>query len=71
MPDPDPVVLKPGARLRSAVCTTEGMVIQAPAAPVVLTCGAAPLAPLGAPVPAPTSGAPLAIKAARPLPSSD
>jgi len=23
MPDPDPVVLKPGARLRSAVCTTE------------------------------------------------
>jgi len=34
MPDPDPVVLKPGTRLRSAVCATEVMVIQAPAAPV-------------------------------------
>jgi len=105
----EPVVLKPGTRLRSAVCATEVMVIQAPAGPIALTCGGAPLAPLGAPAPAGGSGpapdaaggtqigkryvnaagdlellctkpgagtlaadgAPLAIKAARPLPSSD
>jgi len=105
----DPVVLKSGARLRSTACTTEVMVVQAPAAAVALTCGGAPLAPLGTPVPAPAEGtvpvtgggtqigkryvsaagdlellctkpgagtlaadgAPLAIKTARPLPSSD
>jgi len=109
MPSVEPIVLKPGTRLRSAVCATEVMVIQAPAAPVALTCGGAPLAPLGggsAPAggaPAPgaaggsqigkryvnaagdlellctkpgvgtlaADGAPLEIKAARPLPSSD
>jgi len=40
-------VLKPGSRLRSATCTTEVMVIQAPAADVDLTCGGAPMQPLG------------------------
>ena len=34
---------KPGARLRSAVCTTEVVVIAAPAAPIALSCGGAPL----------------------------
>ena len=42
--------LKPGTRLRSAVCTTEVMVIQAPAAEVDVTCGGAPMVPLGTPV---------------------
>jgi len=53
----EPVVLKPGTRLRSAACATEVMVIQAPAAPVALTCGGAPMGPLGAPASAPASGA--------------
>ncbi len=37
--------LKAGARLRSAVCATEVMVIQAPAGGVELTCGGAPMLP--------------------------
>jgi hypothetical protein len=44
--------LKPGTRLRSAVCTTEVMVIQAPEAEVELRCGGAPLLDLsGKPAP--------------------
>lgn len=39
--------LKPGARLRSAVCSTEVMVVMAPASEVELTCGGAPMVPLG------------------------
>jgi len=35
--------LKPGVRLRSAVCKTEVMVIAAPAGDIALTCGGAPL----------------------------
>jgi hypothetical protein len=34
---------KPGARLCSAVCTTEAMVIAAPDADISLSCGGAPL----------------------------
>jgi hypothetical protein len=34
-------------RLRSAVCSTEVMVIQAPARNVAVTCGGAPLAAIG------------------------
>jgi hypothetical protein len=34
---------KPGLRLRSAVCTTEVVVIAAPASGIALTCGGAPL----------------------------
>lgn len=49
-----PIALQPGMRLRSPVCTTEGMVVQAPATPIAVPCG----------------GAPLAREAARPLPSS-
>jgi hypothetical protein len=109
MPASEPIALKPGMRLRSTVCATEVMVIQAPAEPVTLSCGGAPLVPLGAPAPAaggaPASdaaggtqigkryvdasgalellctkpgpgtlaagGVPLAVKTARPLPSSD
>jgi hypothetical protein len=40
--------LKPGTRLRSAVCSTEVMVIQAPGREVVVQCGGAPMLPLGA-----------------------
>ena len=35
--------LKAGARLRSAVCDTQVMVIAAPAGDVALSCGGAPL----------------------------
>jgi hypothetical protein len=35
--------LKAGTRLRSAVCTTEVVVVRAPAAPVDLRCGGQPL----------------------------
>ena len=38
--------LKAGARLRSAVCATEVMVIQAPAGGVELTCGGPSMIPL-------------------------
>jgi hypothetical protein len=102
------VVLKPGTRLKSVACTTEVMVIQAPASDVAVTCGGAPLAPIGGPPHATASlapdlaggtqigkryvnaagdlellctkpgggtlaqdGVPLAIKGAKPLPSSD
>jgi hypothetical protein len=34
---------KPGSRLRSAVCTTEVVIIAAPATDVTLSCGGAPL----------------------------
>jgi hypothetical protein len=100
--------LKAGTRLRSAVCATELMVIQAPAGDADVRCGGAPLAPLGtalAPDAAPApdlaggtqigkryvnaagdlellctkpgqgtltlGGEALAIKGAKPLPSSD
>jgi len=100
--------LKPGTRLRSAVCTTEVMVIQAPNRHVDLRCGGVPLVPLGttlpaeaAPIPSAAAGTQigkryvnqagdlellctkpgqgslaegaeaLAIKGAKPLPSSD
>lgn len=36
-------VLKAGTRLRSNVCTTEAMVVAAPAGDVELTCGGAPM----------------------------
>ena len=39
--------LKPGSRLRSAVCATEVMVVAAPDADVELTCGGAPLVDIG------------------------
>ena len=39
--------LKAGGRIRSAVCTTEAMVILAPQGEVDLTCGGAPMLPLG------------------------
>jgi len=40
--------LKAGMRLRSAVCHAEVMVISAPGAEIQLTCGGAPMLPLGA-----------------------
>jgi hypothetical protein len=46
--------LKPGTRLRSAVCTTELMVIRAPDGETTVTCGGAPLLPFDA---APPGGA--------------
>jgi len=54
--------LKVGARLRSSVCTTEGMVVSVPAGePVELTCGGAPMVPINQ---APPGGAALAADAA-------
>ncbi len=44
--------LKAGGRIRSAVCTTEVMVILAPQGEVDLTCGGAPMLPLGTEPPA-------------------
>lgn len=41
-------VLKAGTRLKSAVCTSELMVVVAPAGDVTLTCGGAPMIELGA-----------------------
>jgi hypothetical protein len=100
--------LKPGSRLRSAVCATEVMVVMAPSGDVDLTCGGAPMVdiagagePSGSPqadlaggtqmgkryvdeagtlellCTKPGEGSlavgstPLAIKGAKPLPSSD
>ena len=44
--------LKPGTRLRSAVCDTEVMVIAAPGAGVELRCGGAPMIDIAASPPA-------------------
>jgi hypothetical protein len=100
--------LKPGTRMRSAVCDTEVMVIAAPSDDVEITCGGAPLigiseTPAAGATIAPDAkggsilgkryvnaagdlellctkpgegalaagGAPLAVKGAKPLPSSD
>ncbi len=38
-----PITLKPGARVFSAVCTTEMIVVKAPAGEVDLTIGGAPV----------------------------
>jgi hypothetical protein len=43
--------LTPGLRLKSAVCTTEVMVVAAREPDVDVTCGGAPLVELGAPIP--------------------
>lgn len=42
---------KPGSRLRSAVCTTEVVIIAAPAEHVTLSCGGAPLLAEGDAIP--------------------
>jgi hypothetical protein len=39
--------LKPGTRLRSAVCTTEVVVVRKPTSDVELRCGGAPMVPVG------------------------
>jgi hypothetical protein len=44
--------LKPGTRLKSAVCDTEMIVVRAPAEPVNLECGGHPMVALGDEVPA-------------------
>ena len=44
--------LKTGTRIRSAVCTTEAMVIAAPDAEVEITCGGVPVIDIGAEAPA-------------------
>jgi hypothetical protein len=44
--------LKPGGRLKSAVCDTQVMVIAAPKADVALTCGGAPMVDVAATPPA-------------------
>jgi hypothetical protein len=100
-------VFKAGTRLKSAVCSSELMIVVAPAGDVNLTCGGAPVVELAAEAPAAeidpdqkagtqmgkrytneagdieilctkpgegglaVGGAPLEIKGAKPLPSSD
>jgi len=49
--------LKAGGRIRSAVCSTEVMVILAPQGDIALTCGGAPMLALGTD---PTDGAVIA-----------
>ena len=44
--------LKPGVRMRSAVCDTEVMVIAAPAGDVEVTCGGVPMIAMDAEPPA-------------------
>jgi hypothetical protein len=44
--------LKPGTRIRSAVCDTEVMLIQAPDGDVEVTCGGGAMIPLDAEPPA-------------------
>ncbi len=41
------VQLKAGSRLRSAVCDSEVMIVMAPQDDVEVTCGGAPMVPLG------------------------
>jgi hypothetical protein len=43
--------LKPGTRIKSAVCATELMVIQAPGGEVDVRCGGAPMIGIGDPKP--------------------
>jgi hypothetical protein len=44
--------LKPGTRLKSAVCDTEVIVVRAPSEPVNLECGGHPLVAVGDDAPA-------------------
>jgi len=53
---------KPGARLRSAVCATEVVVIAVPGADITLSCGGAPLLAEGD---SPAAGAALDTTAAK------
>jgi hypothetical protein len=46
------MIVKPGLRLRSAVCDTEVIVVRAPAAELDLRCGGQPMLPFGAATPA-------------------
>jgi hypothetical protein len=46
------MLLKPGTRLRSTVCTTEIIVVRAPAEDVELGCGGSPVIPIGEEPPA-------------------
>ena len=45
------VELKPGSKVRSAVCSTEVVVVKAPSALVELECGGAPMVPATAEAP--------------------
>lgn len=42
-------MLKPGSRWKSAVCTTEVVVVRPPKGDVTLECGGQPMVPLGSP----------------------
>jgi len=50
--------LKPGSRMRSAVCATEIMVVAAPPEEVELTCGGAPMLDIAAEPPSGGAAAP-------------
>ena len=51
------VELKPGIKARSAVCSTEVVVVKAPSAPVELECGGAPMVPATAEAPSAAAAA--------------
>ena len=48
--------IKPGLRLRSAVCSAEIIVVRAPDAELDLRCGGQPLLPFDSPLPAHGAG---------------
>lgn len=50
--------LAPGARLVSASCSTQVIVVRAPVMPVHITCGSTPMAILGATEPRPLAAVP-------------
>jgi hypothetical protein len=52
MPTADATDLRPGSRWRSAVCEAEVIVVRAPAAPVLLCIGGAPVVAAGGDAPA-------------------
>jgi hypothetical protein len=63
--------LKAGTRIKSAVCATELMVIQAPAGDVDVRCGGALLCTKPGEGTLALGSEPLVLKEAKPLPASD
>ena len=52
------MILTPGSRWRSSVCTAEVIVVRAPTEPAELRCGGHPMVPIGAGPPAGLAAAP-------------
>jgi hypothetical protein len=54
----DEMILKPGSRWKSAVCSAEVVVVRAPKDEAVLSCGGHPMTPIGETPPAGLTMAP-------------